>query len=102
MNCLMLIFYLILTVTFSPLAMPAQSSTMPLTPNSGGQQEISAAATEVTPEKDDQGQIEPAKAENELPDAGELRKRNLGDAFKIFKPSEAISADNAVPFPIDI
>jgi hypothetical protein len=38
----------------------------------------------------------------EIADSSELKKRALGDAFKIFRPSEAISADNAVPFPIDI
>ena len=94
-----LIFCLILTATFSPLAMPAQMATMPSIVNAATQQEISADATEPTPEKDIQAA---AKVEVELPDAKELRKRNLGVAFKIFKPSEAISADNAVPFPIDI
>ena len=28
--------------------------------------------------------------------------RTLGDAFKNFRPSEEISADNPVPFPVDI
>ena len=27
---------------------------------------------------------------------------NPGDAFENFRPSEEISADNAVPFPVDI
>ncbi len=31
-----------------------------------------------------------------------LRVRDLGEAFRTFQPSEAISADNAVPFPVDI
>jgi hypothetical protein len=75
---------------------------MPSATNAGAQQETKADATQATPEKDNQDQVEPAKVEVELPDANELRKRNLGEAFKIFKPSEAISADNAVPFPIDI
>lgn len=34
--------------------------------------------------------------------AGALRDRNLSDAFKNFQPSEEISADNAVSFPVDI
>ncbi len=31
-----------------------------------------------------------------------LKNRELGDAFRSFQPSEEISADNAVPFPVDI
>ena len=37
-----------------------------------------------------------------LPEASQLRQRELGDAFRNFKPSEEISADNAVSFPVDI
>ena len=33
---------------------------------------------------------------------GSLRDRTLRGAFEKFIPSESISADNAVPFPIDI
>ncbi len=43
--------------------------------------------------------------ENELTEAqleSDLRSRALGDAFKNFTPSEEISADNAVSFPVDI
>tara|TARA_E500000331_G_scaffold298311_2_gene298060 strand:- start:4609 stop:4893 length:285 start_codon:yes stop_codon:yes gene_type:complete len=36
------------------------------------------------------------------PEADRLKERDLGDAFRRFVPSEAISADNAVPFPVDI
>ena len=36
------------------------------------------------------------------PNAAQLKTRGLGAAFEKFNPSEAISADNAVPFPIDI
>jgi hypothetical protein len=36
------------------------------------------------------------------PKAAQLKTRGLGAAFEKFNPSEAISADNAVPFPIDI
>lgn len=54
----------------------------------------SPATEEAAPEssEDDQQEPEPEK----------LRKKELGEAFKQFKPSEEISADNAVPFPIDI
>ena len=31
-----------------------------------------------------------------------LRDKKLSDAFKDFTPTERISADNAVPFPVDI
>jgi len=36
------------------------------------------------------------------PNAAQLKSRGLGAAFEKFNPSEVISADNAVPFPIDI
>lgn len=36
------------------------------------------------------------------PETDRLRNRDLGKALEQFTPSEAISADNAVPFPIDI
>ena len=36
------------------------------------------------------------------PQADNLKNRNLGAAFRTFRPSEEISADNAVPFPVDI
>jgi len=31
-----------------------------------------------------------------------LKNRKLSDVFEQFVPSESISADNAVPFPVDI
>lgn len=43
-----------------------------------------------------------AKAPRPEPNAAQLKTRGLGAAFEKFNPSEAISADNAVPFPIDI
>jgi len=39
---------------------------------------------------------------NEQPQAENLKNRALGAAFRQFRPSEEISADNAVPFPVDI
>ncbi|MGB0692224.1 MAG: hypothetical protein ACPGPD_05905 [Pseudomonadales bacterium] len=50
----------------------------------------------------DAGQAAEEKATGSLPEAGQLRQRDLGDAFRNFKPSEEISADNAVSFPVDI
>ncbi len=38
----------------------------------------------------------------EEPAAQQLTGRELGESFRNFRPSEEISADNAVPFPIDI
>ena len=38
----------------------------------------------------------------ETPQAENLKNRNLGAAFRSFRPSEEISADNAVPYPVDI
>ena len=57
------------------------------------------------------GDIEPADVSEEQtsenstepsPQGGNLRARDIGDAFKNFQPSEEISADNAVTFPVDI
>ncbi|MFP6807185.1 MAG: hypothetical protein VB957_08390 [Pseudomonadales bacterium] len=39
---------------------------------------------------------------NVIPDGNNLKDRDLGTAFRLFQPSEEISADNAVPFPVDI
>ena len=36
------------------------------------------------------------------PQSENLKNRELGAAFRRFRPSEEISADNAVPFPVDI
>ena len=55
-----------------------------------------AASTATTSEATAEEEAEPA------PEAGNLRARELGDAFRNFQPSEEISADNAVSFPVDI
>ena len=39
---------------------------------------------------------------NESAASEQLRSRELSDAFKNFRPSEEITADNAVSFPVDI
>jgi hypothetical protein len=74
---------------------------------------------EAAPSPDSSGQIdlirdddvEPADVSEEqtsqqsskpAPQGDNLRSRDIGDAFKNFQPSEEISADNAVPFPVDI
>lgn len=82
---------------------------------------LSAAESqqESVPSPDSSGQInptsdkdiEPADVSEEqtseqsskpTPQGDNLRTRDIGDAFKNFQPSEAISADNAVTFPVDI
>ena len=60
---------------------------------------------EINPISDDD--IEPADISAEqtpkpTPQGDNLRARDIGDAFKNFQPSEEISADNAVTFPVDI
>ncbi len=42
------------------------------------------------------------RAQEPSPQADNLRNRDLGEAFRNFRPSEEISADNAVSFPVDI
>lgn len=44
----------------------------------------------------------PAEETAIAPPSSNLRSRDFGDAFKNFRPSEEISADNAVTFPVDI
>ena len=52
---------------------------------------------------DSQEQQKPGTEQNEQkPQAENLKNRDLGAAFRSFRPSEEISADNAVPFPVDI
>jgi len=53
-------------------------------------------------EEEEQPTTETASEEAPAPQAGNLRNRELGDAFRNFQPSEEISADNAVSFPVDI
>ena len=73
-----------------------------------GQEETTAGETK-DPETDPSAmgdspeQKETAPEQNEQqPKAENLKNRDLGAAFRSFQPSEEISADNAVPFPVDI
>ena len=70
-----------------------------------------AAAGQATP--DSSTPATTAQAPEQTPQAGAgerdgepneqaLKQRTLGEAFRSFQPSEEISADNAVPFPVDI
>ncbi len=49
-----------------------------------------------------QGEAVEGEDEEATPDSDNLKDRSLGDAFRNFRPSEEISADNAVAFPVDI
>ena len=68
------------------------------------------ATDRLNPESNADVQASPEDAPNNMqsevqapaPQAERLRSRSLGLGFEKFNPSEAISADNAVPFPIDI
>ena len=43
-----------------------------------------------------------SKVQESTPQAGDLTEKTLGESFRNFVPSELISSDNAVPFPVDI
>ena len=51
---------------------------------------------------EDQTEAAEQPREEPGPQADNLRNRELGEAFRNFRPSEEISADNAVSFPVDI
>jgi hypothetical protein len=65
--------------------------------------ETKVAGTDPAAVDDAPEQLKTAAEQNEpQPQAENLKNRDLGAAFKTFRPSEEISADNAVPFPVDI
>ena len=62
-----------------------------------------AQAGEPEAEPAEQQTTEPTGSqEASLPEAGSLPDHDPGDAFENFRPSEEISADKAVKFPVDI
>jgi hypothetical protein len=73
-------------------------------------QEQTTAASEPTVSETDSAAIDDSAEQKKTaaeqieqqPEAEKLKNRDLGAAFRSFQPSEEISADNAVPFPIDI
>lgn len=73
-------------------------------------QEETTAASEPTVSETDSAAIDDSAEQKKTaaeqieqqPEAEKLKNRDLGAAFRSFQPSEEISADNAVPFPIDI
>jgi len=88
---------------------------LPLNAAEGQQEDVPSPdnSDQIDPIRDDN--VEPADVSEEqtfkhspkqssepAPQGGNLRARDIGDAFKNFQPSEEISADNAVTFPVDI
>lgn len=62
-------------------------------------------ATDASTQSSDESSSDQAgeqKEEPQLKPTGDIKKRKLSTAFEQFQPSESISADNAVPFPVDI
>ena len=65
--------------------------------------EVSAEATaDTTDVAENTEEIEAPPIAQDTRDGAGLKERTLSDVFEQFVPSETISADNAVPFPIDI
>ena len=46
--------------------------------------------------------VETVEESSQVPDSSRLKRRELGATLDRFIPSEEISTDNAVPFPVDI
>ena len=46
--------------------------------------------------------VEEVEESPQVPDSSRLKRRELGTSLDRFIPSEEISTDNAVPFPVDI
>lgn len=69
-------------------------------PGSEPSTEVSAAATD-NQDASSEAMADAAPPQDTLDGAG-LKEKKLGDIFEQFVPTETISADNAVPFPVDI
>ncbi len=80
------------------IVMPLQAQEETTTSSETKASGTDPAAVDESPE-----QLKTKAEQNEpQPQADNLKNRDLGAAFKLFRPSEEISADNAVPFPVDI
>ncbi len=79
----------LMTLLSSPVALAVEATE----PEPTGVTEAPEVTTAPPPGPADQpGQAEP----------GDLKQPDLGEALRNFRPSEEISADNAVAFPVDI
>ena len=96
----MKILVLVLSVIFLPVptATVAQEDTTASTNKAETEKLKDADQKTANNNKEDNAR----PSSKQAPEADRLKKRDLGDAFRRFVPSEAISADNAVPFPVDI
>ena len=74
-------------------------------PKSEGQPTSNQATSEIESKTKDPGEkpnTQPEAAPIETLGGTGLKNRKLSEVFEKFVPSESISADNAVPFPVDI
>ena len=90
---------LTLSLALSLNAAEDQQEPAPVSEDLGQIDSIPDNRIEPTDQSEEQTSDRPAKP---TPQSGNLRARDIGDAFKNFQPSEEISADNAVTFPVDI
>jgi hypothetical protein len=60
-----------------------------------------ASAPESKPVTEEISEVQ-QQAPDAAPESERLKNRSVGAALGRFRPSEEISADNAVPFPVDI
>ena len=98
-----------MVICVTTLTIEAAETSQPSTTVSNDSSEAAISAststsqTESTTASDSTNETEqePIAVQDTLRGAG-LKDRKLSDIFEQFVPSETISADNAVPFPIDI
>ena len=88
--------------TAEALAAEASAPAASTVPESSITEAAAKSDAEPPAETDDSdSQSAAAKPTDTLGGSG-LKNRQLGDIFEQFVPTETISADNAVPFPVDI
>ncbi len=81
-------------------ASPATSSPASAAPNPAPAADPTPQALNTTAAPSQSSALD--AAQQPVPDDATLTAPGLGRAFEAFQPSEAISADNAVPFPTNI
>ncbi len=94
---LLLAILILLTAMKSPMTRAAEDSN-PQAP----EQQLEQGEKQETPQEIEQTAEKDTDATRPETGSESLKNRALGDAFRSFEPSEEISADNAVPFPVDI
>jgi len=87
---------LCLLMAMNGYAAVAANEPAPLASETAGQQKTAAETEAKT------GTVGIADVEAEILGGTGLKTRKLSEVFEQFVPSESISADNAVPFPVDI